>query len=381
MNKNFPGGESAPLKRDKSIDILKGIAIVLVVYAHTRPFCTNFIYSFNLPVFFMCSGYCFKKRICNLNDLRSYIAGKMRTLYLPCAVYNGIFALLSGLFLRLGFYTDNPTFLTMTKDWPVPQKLHVINGVSDILYKFIRVILLTDTTQMGTGTWAILALFLISVIHGTSCIFLSKLTPNNRRFILITTIVFLAVLLQFVIPTYGKWWMFKCFMFCIFTYCIGLCLKMANIRLTKKLPVLLLSVFILLLITPFYFVDLANGSVGDVYMYLPGILAGWFMLKIISEQLAEKEAASRVFSYLGRNTIPIICLHVLCFKLVTWLYIKVSNLPEIYLASFHIDFDVSWSWKLLYLLTGVVIPVILTQLWKRFLYNRILNALKTDDHL
>jgi len=367
VNKDYIYTDNDFSKRDKSVDIIKGIAIVLVVYCHTYPFCNNFIRFINLPVFLLCSGYCFKKNIISLVDYRLYMIRKLRTLYLPCAVYNGIFAIFSGLFLHLGFYTDDPKFLTMTKSWPVPQKLHIINGLSDILYKLLRVIFITDTTQMGTGTWMIIVLFLICTVNGAFCIFVLKLSPKIKHLILITTVIILSLLLQFVIPTYGSFWQIKCGIFCFFTYYVGICLQMIDIRHIKKIPCLIICLMILLLLSPFYYIDLANAMVKNVYIYLLGILAGWFMLKIISEQLAKSEKASRVLCFLGRNTIPIVCLHILCFKLVTWLYIKVNKTPKIYLASFHIDFDVSESWKLLYLLVGVVIPVILSKLWKTFL--------------
>ena len=144
-----PGEISASAGRDPSIDVVKGIAILAVIYAHTAPFCRGFLHFFALTVFLVTSGYCFKNRIRSCADLRRYMGGKLRTLYLPCAAYNGVYALLWGVFLRIGFYTDDPAFLTMTADWPVEQKLYPVQGIGEILRKFFRVILMTDTTQMG----------------------------------------------------------------------------------------------------------------------------------------------------------------------------------------------------------------------------------------
>ena len=66
--------------RDSSIDILKGLAIILVVYGHTWPFCRNFIYLFHMAVFMMASGYCFSCRIETVNEYRSYILKKLKAL-------------------------------------------------------------------------------------------------------------------------------------------------------------------------------------------------------------------------------------------------------------------------------------------------------------
>lgn len=57
--------------------------------------------------------------------------------------------------------------------------------------------------------------------------------------------------------------------------------------------------------------------------------------------------------------------NILCFKLVTLLYISTRHLPGYYLASFHVDFDVPESWKLLYLAAGTLLPLLLAALWRR----------------
>lgn len=76
--------------RDKSIDILKGIAMILVVYGHTWPFCRNFIYLFHMAVFMMASGYCYRTRIDVLSTWEKYIIRKLKGLYIPFVVCNGM---------------------------------------------------------------------------------------------------------------------------------------------------------------------------------------------------------------------------------------------------------------------------------------------------
>ena len=357
--------------RDISIDIIKGIAILLVICIHAYLFCDKFIRLFSLQAFLLCSGYCFKGKISSFEDWRTYMKGKLTGLYVPCAVYNGIFALLSGVFLRFGLYTDNPQFLEMTKDWPIPQKLHVINGVSDIIRKFLRVIILSDTTQMGTGTWFLIALFFITTIHGAVGLISSKFSDRHRLIIRIVFTIIMAVFLQFVIPTSGSWWLFKCFVYCFYTYLLGICLREVDFERFNNLPTLIICVLILLVLSNFYYIDLANAMVDNIIIYTVGILAGWVMLRIIALKMAKSERLTGIFCYIGKNTIPIVCLHILCFKPVTWLYLKMNDLPKIYMASFHVDFDAHWPWKCLYLLMGAVVPLVLAQLWKKVVLGNI----------
>jgi fucose 4-O-acetylase-like acetyltransferase len=65
----FDGTNAFSLEnRLDSLDIMKGIGILLVVLGHSLPssrignYVYNFIYSFHMPLFFIVSGYCHKKR-------------------------------------------------------------------------------------------------------------------------------------------------------------------------------------------------------------------------------------------------------------------------------------------------------------------------------
>lgn len=355
---------STPEGRDPSIDVIKGIAILQIVYSHTCPFCRNFIYLFHLQLFLICSGYCFKNRIRCRADWRRYMAGKLKTLYVPCAAYNGVFALLGGCFLRLGLYTDDPAFLTMTKDWPVQQKLYVVRGVGDILRKFFRVILMTDTTQMGTGTWFLIMLFAISAFHGAVCCLTAGLKQPGKRAVTAGLFLLAAATAQFADLPFAGWMYPRCFCYCYIVYLLGVWLRDLDLKFLEHPLCAGLSFVLLAVLSPFYFMDMANARIDGVLPYLAGSLGGWCMIKPLADRIAASEHLSRVFCFLGRHTIPIVCLHILCFKPVTWLYIRSRQLSKIYLASFHVDFDAPEPWKLLYLAAGIAFPLLLEALWQ-----------------
>ena len=48
-------------QRDASLDALKGICIILIVYGHVYPACRNFIYLFHVPVFLCARVFYFMK--------------------------------------------------------------------------------------------------------------------------------------------------------------------------------------------------------------------------------------------------------------------------------------------------------------------------------
>ena len=349
--------------RDASVDIVKGMAILLVVYAHTWPIFRNFYRLFCLQLFLVASGYCTRGQIESPADWRRYMGRRMRALYIPCAVCNGIYALLGGVFLRLGLYTDQPVFLQMTEAWPVPQKLFPVNGIADILRKFVRVILLTDTTQMGTSTWFLITLLAISLLHATVCLAAHGLEPGKKRAVLGGLFLLMAGAAQFVRLPGTAWTFLRCFCYSYLTFLLGVGIRELNLKFLETPLCAALSFALLAVMAPYYYIDLANVYIPGVLPYLAGVLGGWSMLKYIADRLAPRERLSRVWIYLGRHTIPVICLHVLCFKAVTWLYIRVRGLPAIYLASFHIDFDAGEGWKLLYLAAGLGGSLLLAAAW------------------
>ena len=53
------GGGKTYAKRDVTYDIMKGVAMLLVMWGHISKLGFDFIYSFHMPVFFILSGLFF----------------------------------------------------------------------------------------------------------------------------------------------------------------------------------------------------------------------------------------------------------------------------------------------------------------------------------
>lgn len=77
-------------KRESYIDIAKGIGIILVILGHIDigP-ATSWVYSFDLPLFYILSGLCFKYR----ESVLEHIKSKMRRCIIPYAVFGTIIVL------------------------------------------------------------------------------------------------------------------------------------------------------------------------------------------------------------------------------------------------------------------------------------------------
>lgn len=75
-----------PYNRSRQLDILKGIGILLVMLGHAIPYTSfvhNLIYGFHMPLFFVCSGICFKAR-----PIRESVRRDLKSLIIPWTFFS-----------------------------------------------------------------------------------------------------------------------------------------------------------------------------------------------------------------------------------------------------------------------------------------------------
>lgn len=77
---------------------------------------------------------------------------------------------------------------------------------------------------------------------------------------------------------------------------------------------------------------------------------------MISGKIANMKIGT-MLAYIGKHTMSIIMLHLLCFKLVSFIYIQVSGIDYLYLARFPAIKENVYLW-IPYIVTGVAVPLI-----------------------
>ena len=78
------------MKREKFIDIAKGIATILVIIGHCKYSNSKiiaWIYSFHMPLFFMINGYFIKNSIEHLS-LEEFTKRKSKQIVVPYLIFN-----------------------------------------------------------------------------------------------------------------------------------------------------------------------------------------------------------------------------------------------------------------------------------------------------
>jgi len=110
------------------------------------------------------------------------------------------------------------------------------------------------------------------------------------------------------------------------------------------------------------------GSVELVMNDYPGVpflvltsVAGWYLLQSVAVLGGN---LLRPLAYAGRHSLAILLLHLLAFKLLTWAVIAFRGDDWVLLARPIIAYE-GGAWWLAYLVAGVLIPLVLNELWWR----------------
>ncbi|HIY48208.1 MAG TPA: acyltransferase family protein [Candidatus Barnesiella excrementavium] len=267
-------------QRDKSIDIAKGIGIILVVYGHLACPIKEEIYLFHMPLFFLLSGYFFSIK----ESLRDFLVKKTKALLLPFCLFYALS------FIYSYFYGAH-------------------DNLKDFVYSF------KSFTDVDGPLWFLLSLYEIFII----CFIVEKyLHSSIWKFviaILITLLGYLMAMKKIFIPFC---YLSQAFLGYAFFY-FGFQIKRYGVLLHKSW-----SKYIVVLSIIFYGIGIVRHVLTEIrwliidhtyiLFFLPA-LGGSLLVIYISRYLQDKRYA-RWLAYLGKNSLLIMCVHMPLVRLV-----------------------------------------------------------------
>lgn len=342
--------------RDNVIDTLKGWGICLMVCGHSGAPLTHFIYLFHMALFFIASGYLWKEKVDSSSGLVNYVLKKLKTLYIPFVLINGFYTISSNLFLKLGIYSNKNGGGILAVDYLSTQ---------DVVKKLIQNIFFSGGSQLGGATWFLRSLFFVTIFNEIFHLLLRKIKKENYYLILSLTFSIIGIILYQmqislvvnVLSIVGL----QSFFMAYFAYLLGIILKKLDIMkkiVHHKKSVFTMSVFILLILNNLGSIEMNVGKDTNVIYYLIVSLAGWNIIYIVSSL---KNSLNYKLSYIGKKSIWILGLHFLCFKLISLLYIFITNKPIILLAHYPVIKDIHYLW-ILYTVIGIAIPLLIERM-------------------
>lgn len=356
------------MSRDKSLDIAKGIGIILVVCGHSAMPHSSIIFRFHMAMFFIISGWCFSdKYIQNFKSVLHLIYKKIKGLYLPFILFNGATLLLSGLFIHLNMYTDNPLFLEET---PYGGNAYgITDAVSfdrQLFNRFVNILRFGGETQFGGAAWFLRVLFGVSVLFCIINWILKSVTGFSEKMRMLINIIFSIFLL------YVSWqWMqdgqhfklqFETVAASYIAFCAGYYLRNVLPKTDWKQSIVIIFLFLSILL----YCDnicLRNAWDSNVnnfsnpIMYMVSSMAG-FLVVLYSARIMSKTGFFHIVEVIGQHTLCILLFHFMSFKIVTLIQISIYHEPPYRLASFPI-YHSGNGWWILYTLSGTIVPLLI----------------------
>ena len=375
--------------RTPSFTILKAIAIILVVIAHSAApaYLSNFAYMVGVPAFFVLSGYFFK--LDNLDNTSDFLIRRTKTLYLPFIKWGVFFLILHNLFFEVGFlsesYGNAQGGVTHPYNW---------TQAAQHLWSMVFNMSGYDPFMAG-AFWFFRALFLANIAF----IFLFKATRRLGKLKTSTLQVVSVIVLAFLLALWQASMGLHITgvaqggyreLMGIVLLGIGFLLRRADETPDSSIwhnPIIMLaaSSVVLMILTFVYPISMAAkpGSVLSVPILTIAGTAAFIWLRGLSEfilQLPEKY--TQWLQFTGENSLYIFVFHLLAFKVASIIKVGVYQLDWAMVGGHPVvQHELGDGFWLLYIFVGVVLPILPVWIWKKITNQRKFDATNPKDWL
>ena len=364
-------------KRDIAIDVIKGLGIFCMVSGHCGAPYTHFIYLFHMAIFFIASGYCYKDKYSDdTSNFWEFTKRKFKTLWFPYVLWTVIFTLLNNFFININVYTNNKELLNLVSGQYIGVKEFLT--FKAMLINIIKAILLHGGTEIGGAFWFLATLMQISILY---CLidWILKHFLNKKRILFIQGIISaILLLLGFTCSIKGlsifgieKVLSYYCLFY------IGYIFKQFNISNKERniklhIVILVACMAILLVLNQIGSIGLADNHYINPIFFIIASCAGWQFLYEIALLLIKVNILKKIWVTIGQNTLSVVILHFLCFKIISYIQVIIMNKPHFLVAAFPVLYS-DGLWWIAYLVIGLVIPISLNIL-RKLLVNKIVLA-------
>lgn len=294
---------SSSKTRIQYIDVARGIAIISIILGHLgSDNVSRFVYTYDLPLFFLVTGFFIDEK----SSLKQFVKRKFRTLIIPYLITGAAVTIIA---MLIGLFT-NGDCLTPCKEWLYAVAYGSGNGWLDPIY-----------IKAVGPIWFFLVTFVAAVLVK---VLLNSSTPF-RIFAIAAAFVFGYITSQYF------WMPFSIQLgFCsaLYVYIGYVFFKEKELlgKMSSELRLVLLTVCLAVWISfimrfqSFWMVvcDFGNGLI-DILSSVCACVVIFAISAFIEKHVSP---ISRILSFLGKNSIFILCAHTIEFNLFQREYVR-----------------------------------------------------------
>lgn len=361
--------------RDNTIDITKGIAIILMVIGHSccPQHLHHFIYMFHMPLFFIVSGYFFKESY--LSGFREFAWKKIKGIYFPYLKWAFIFLLLHNFFFSINFY--NEEFGDVTNN----NLASHVYSFSEIINRFLHIVFtMYKHEQLLGGYWFLHTLFFSSFLFWLVMLFRKQIFDKTYKDVLIAIslilLCFVLIIFKLKIPGYIGIKEILATLFLFLGFHIN---KLEVFSFATRWGFIIVSFLLVYLGSCFCYSAMASVKTFSLIPFIITSLLGTMSIMGLSKKMSLSNNAvlkiiSDFLSFTGKNTLIILTFHFICFKLVSFIIIKTNGLNIKLLAEYPVIKNYSDSgWWVVYSIVGFIVPLLFVFIMDKIKMNKLIR--------
>ena len=341
-------------ERELKFDIAKALAIILVVVYH----CDNFPKGmhnigglFYMPLFMFVSGYFFHyKDVKSVKELLLFIWKKIKRIYLFYLKYEIIFLIFRNFFLDIGFYST-------TVDYS-GKYINYISNIKMFGLELIKIIFGFGREVFAGTFWFLISLIII--IIGYSIVnFISNKQKKIKKELLVTILSILSFSIGCLMHYFYNIPRFSPACTLLLFYHLGNVLSIYKKKIDfNNLFIAIISLGILIILNFNGYVAMNNNSFTDPIFLLICSISGIYLTMYISRIIENKtNYLKKILCYIGKNTLIIMAMQFIAFKLVMLLQLYFGFIGYDDLAILTGANNTNW-WYILYVIIGTGFPLL-----------------------
>lgn len=349
-------------QRNDTITIMKAFAIICMVAGHsyTGSHIEGFVGLFHMPVFFFCSGYCFKEKY--LSDIKSYTKRKILTMWWPTFKWIILLVLLHNILLSIGVLRGETCGGFAVAAY----------GFKETFKYFCMAVILHADDPVFAGIWFI-KMLLISSVLGFVVI---KCCKGVSFYLALMGLLVMSVLMLELFPRHMPIihqlhlpFLSSFFFLTGYFFKRNRVFEELRIRKTYMFSVAVISIIFLVSGYHYWLSSMVSLSMERCLPFCVSAIAGIILVYDISKKASEitPPYLLEYVKFLGNNTYAIFMMHILSFRLMSAILILCCGLDWSRLADFPtIHFMTEKGFWIAYLIFGINLPLLV-----QVLYNKI----------